>query len=512
MYGYCGCSDVNETPANRRLDSWKEIADYLGRDVRTVIRWEKEKALPIRRIPGGKRQGVYAFSQEIDEWMRGEFGAETRPVAGEEPREAPDEVISELPTAPPSIAGRRFPSHGLRRVLGMATGIVLLVGVAFLLSNRSRSVAASPPPLIRPLQFARMDYYAGMPRSLVAGDFNGDGRLDLAFTDSLHGAVVVLLGDGHGAFSSRVHSPTVLKFPEHMDIGDFDGDGRLDAVITSFIGGHEIEVLLGNGDGSFRERARYDVAGRSRWVATGDLNGDGKLDLVISGSVASKIFVKFGRGDGTFLDSGSYDAEPDVAALALVDLSGKKTPDIVTADYRQAMGNTISVYRNQGDGTFAGRQIFPVCNGPLGLAVADLNRDGRPDLITANYPKTGCVLLGTGPGMFSEPISFDAGNGNGYVAAMDLDRDGAQDLIVLGEHSATASILLGDGKGGLVAAEDLTTGDYPDGLVAADFDGDRKLDLAILNIHGNSISVFLNRTEAVASRRWFTRAGAIRAD
>lgn len=484
--------------SKRRLDSWKEIAEYLGRDVRTVIRWEKEKELPIRRVPGGKRAGVFAYADEIDAWMIGHAGVEAE-------AELPAPASETTAGSPARDIPRPALALRLRFVLFVAAMVVLTTAAALWI-DRSPSAAATRPPLQRPLQFARADYQASTPRGLMAGDFNGDKRLDLAFTDSVNGSVVALLGDGYGQFPQRIVSRAALAAPERLVTGDFDGDGRLDVALSSYFGGRDVEVLLGNGDGSFRRHARYDVAGRSRWIAASDLNGDEQFDLVVAASTASQVIVLFGNGDGTFRESGRYEAERDVAAIVLADLNSDGALDIVANDYRSSRGKSVSVYANKGDGTFRARESFAAGNGPLGLAVADLNSDGRADLVTANFPQAGSILFGSGTGRFAEAVNFDAGDGNGYVEIADLDRDGYLDLLVLGEHSDTASVMLGDGRGGFQRVPDIPTGNYPDGSLVADFDGDHRPDLAILNLNGNSISVYLNRTgEAQPSRRWLAR-------
>lgn len=483
-------------PTNRRLDSWKEIADYLGRDVRTVIRWEKEKALPVRRVPGGKRQGVFAYSAEIDQWMSGQ-SVEMEPA---------DTVDGAETTARPQDVPRAHRVSRLRIALSVAALFMVLLAAGWLWIERHASASAGPPPLQRPLRFARADYEAGAPRGLVAGDFNGDKKVDLAFTDSLQGKVIVLLGDGYGSFPRRVLSPTAGKVPERLALGDFNGDGHPDVAVTSYFGGTEIEVLLGKGDGTFRPRFRHDVGGRSRWIAAGDLNRDGKLDLAVAASWASQVIILFGNGDGTFRESARYEAERDVATLVLADMNSDGALDIVADDYRSAMGKSVSIYVNGGNGKFRSRESFPAGNGPLGLAVADLNNDGRPDVVTANFPVKASILYGSGAMHFADPLILDAGQGNGYVEAADLDRDGVLDLVILGEHSNAAAVLFGDGHGGFQREQDIPTGEYPDGAVVADFNADGKPDMAILNIDGNSISVFLNRAEeAPSSRRWLAR-------
>ena len=503
---------MEEPSSNRRLDSWKEIAEFLGRDVRTVIRWEKEKELPIHRLPGGKRQAVFAFTQEIHVWMLGQ--SEKSETVAELNSSSQTPAATAAAYTLPSASRPGWASSRTARRLGvwLATAALLLLGGVFLRSGRTGARTTQLPPLLRPLKFSRSDYRVAAPRGIVAGDFNSDGNLDLASTDSNHGSIVVLLGDGHGAFPQRLESPTFLKSPEHIAVGDFNGDGRLDVVLTSFFGGREIEVLLGNGDGTFRQHVHYDVGGRSRWVAVGDLNDDGKLDLAAAASAAGQVVVRFGNGDGTFSDGGRYEAERDVSALALADFNGDGKLDIAAGNYRQATGGSLAVYFNKGDGTFLARQNFASGTGPLGLAAADLNGDGKLDLVSANFPASGSILLGAGAGKFAEPIAFDAGRGNGFVAVGDLDRDGVPDLLVLGEHSSTATILHGNGGGGVIPGQNIHTGEYPDGAVIADFDGDRRLDFAVLNTYGNSISVFLNQTEPVTARSWFARSSSGRFD
>lgn len=476
---------------NRRLDSWKEIADYLGRDVRTVIRWEKEKSLPVHRLPGGKRQGVFAYSEEIDQWMLGH---------GDEPVTPIGDTGIDSGTAAPAVAAKHAKPFPAGLALGVAALLVLVLLGTVLWLDREPSVAAGPAPLERPLHFVRADYEAGGPRGIVAGDFNGDQKVDLAFTESLKGTVVVLLGDGVGAFPHRRTSATSLKSPEHIAAGDFNNDGKLDVAVTSYFGGREVEVLLGKGDGRLEPHFRFDAGGRSRFLVAGDLNGDGHLDLAVAASTAGQLIVLFGKGDGDFREGGRYEAERDVAALALVDLNGDSALDIVACDYYAARGSSVSVYLNAKDGTFPTRQRFPTGSGPLGVAVADLNNDTHPDVVTANFPQTGSILFGNGAAGFVEPLGFEAGRGNGFVQIADLDRDGILDILVLGEHSNTVTILLGNGRGGFQQLQDLPTGAYPDGAVVADFDRDRRLDLAVMNVNGESISVFTNRGET-ASRR-----------
>src|SRR5207249_3382514 len=152
---------------------------------------------------------------------------------------------------------------------------------------------------------ARRDFPAGTaPVSVAAGDFNGDGQLDLAVADNGAKAVSVLLGNGDGTFQAARAFP-VGDYPRSVVVGDFNGDGKLDLVLTN-PNVDTLSVLLGNGDGTFQDPTTF-AAGTSPYsVAVGDFNGDGKLDLAVAdrghpeSHIAGAVSVLLGNGDGTF--------------------------------------------------------------------------------------------------------------------------------------------------------------------------------------------------------------------
>ena len=473
-------------PENRpsRLDSWKEIAEFLGRDVRTAIRWEKERGLPVHRIPGGKRPGVYAVVDELAAW-RSAVDLRCEPSAGDAKADTATGITTDK-----SVVAR---IHLLTRI-GAIAAVFALFAMALLFWARETRASANRQSLSRPLAFARADYGAATPLAIATADFNGDQRLDLLFTNSADDSLALLLGDGHGGFRPGTRI-SVGREPERLAVGDFNNDGKIDVAITHRVSG-EVRVLLGNGEGGFKEAFRWPNLGRCRWISAADFNHDGKLDLAIAQSSRNRMTILLGNGDGTFSKASEYDTGEEPSALLVADFTAHGTPDIVLGDYRIGTGNTISLYRGRGDGTFGPRQVFGTGKGPLGMAVADLNGDGKPDIVTANLWEGVSVLLGNASGTFARQSDAKAGAANGYVVVGDFDQDGIPDLAVLGEHSNTVSLLFGKGDGQFWPKQDLSTGAYPDAAVIGDFDNDGRLDLAVANTYGNSISVYLNRGKA----------------
>src|SRR4051812_14664025 len=161
------------------LHSWKEIAAYLGRDVRTVMRWAKDKGLPVHRVPGGVRAAVFAYREEMDAWLLGvnnDVGpASSAPIA-----------------LPERQTRRRSRTYGIAATLVLCLFAVLILS-AFWIPTGTRQLSL-------PLQFTRMDYAAAEPMGIAAADVNNDGIADLLVANAKSSKFEVLLGNGDGTF------------------------------------------------------------------------------------------------------------------------------------------------------------------------------------------------------------------------------------------------------------------------------------------------------------------------
>jgi hypothetical protein len=189
-------------------------------------------------------------------------------------------------------------------------------------------------------QTARNFATAGIIVSVAVGDFNGDGRPDLA----LHsvGGVSVLLGNGDGTFQDArnflIAGSTSLQ---SMAVGDFNGDGRLDLVLTHYDG--NVSVLLGNGDGTFQDARTFSAGSSAYAVVVGDFNGDGRLDLA---GFFSGVRVLLGNGDGTFQTTNvSYFTGNDPTAVAVADFNGDGLPDLAVTSF---ISNDVTILLNDG--------------------------------------------------------------------------------------------------------------------------------------------------------------------
>ena len=303
------------------------------------------------------------------------------------------------------------------------------------------------------IALARADYGAGgATYGGAMGDFNGDGRLDLAVVDYDNGAVDVLLGKGDGTFQSEVAYPTGSA-PYAVAVGDFNGDGKLDLAVangcTNCPFGGSVSILLGKGDGTFQTHVDYATGNNPGAIAVGDFNGDGKLDLSVVNTSDSTVGVLLGNGDGTFQTQVAYPTAATACCQSVVgvgDFNGDGNLDLVVA-----AGTGVSVLLGKGDGTFQAHVDYS----GGGAAVGDFNRDGKLDLTGG-----ASVLLGHGDGTFGTPISTGAAGGN--TALGDFNGDGKLDMAVANNYDgSTISVLLGNGDGTFSAAVNYAAGSNP---------------------------------------------------
>ena len=301
-------------------------------------------------------------------------------------------------------------------------------------------LAGNSPPLLLPV----VNYGSGGQQAwaIALADLNADGNPDVVVVNANSGTVGVLIGNGYGWFEPVVTYGTGPSAPRSVAVGDVNDDGKPDIVVATASCG--IGVLLGNGNGTFQPPLTYGstVCSASSLVL-GDVSGDGKLDLVVA--EYRKIAVLLGNGDGTFQPAVIY-----------------------------GWGG--------GDGTSWG---------PNSLAVADLNHDGKLDLLVAsgNFPwpsghGTVGVLLGNEDGTFQPAVNYDTGNLYAFSLAVgDVNGDDKTDLVVANFHSDDVGVLLGNGDGTFRPAVTYGAGGHlPFAVAVADVNGDGPPDLLVSNI------------------------------
>ncbi len=352
--------------------------------------------------------------------------------------------------------------------------------------------------------FAGTNYNAGArPWCLAVGDFNGDGKADLAVANYDGNTVSVLLGNGDGTFQTAVNYSAGTT-PIAVAVGDFNGDGKADLAVAN-ANSNNVSVLLGNGDGTFQAAVNYNVGSNPYFVAVGDFNGDGKADLVVTNRVSNNVSVLLGNGDGTFRTAVNYNVNAGTAPawVAVGDFNGDGKADLAVTSDNGGNNGYVSVLLGNGDGTFQAAVSYGVGSSPIGVAVADFNGDGQADLAVTNYTGINVsVLLGNGDGTFQAAVNYPCGDGGACnsVAVGDFNGDGKADLIV-GEDvdPGFVGVLLGNGNGTFQASAGYRINGERDTFfaVVGEFNGDGRTDFAVANQLSANVSVYLGAALAV---------------
>jgi hypothetical protein len=349
------------------------------------------------------------------------------------------------------------------------------------------------------------------------GDFNGDGRPDYAVPAN-SGSVFILLGKGDGTFTNGTTIATASPFePTSVVVGDFNGDGKQDLAVLSANGIGSVNIYLGNGDGTFGTPTNIAVAtatSGSRLLAVGDFNGDGIQDLVATNATQNNVAVLLGKGDGTFKPAVAYalgnvnDTRGQAPWNVVVgDLDGDGNLDLAVAS---DVAGSISILLGNGDGTF--KAVTYVATGATqvgSVAVADFNHDGKLDLATTSAPdNTIYILLNNTANKvlsFQAPKPNPMAGGPYYLTIADFDRNGRPDIISANNASNNVGVLIGNGDGTFQAAVPYAVGAGSIFANVGDINGDDRVDLTAVTNTG--LSVLLSGQAETATLSGVTVAG-----
>jgi hypothetical protein len=336
----------------------------------------------------------------------------------------------------------------------------------------------------------------------AVGDMNGDGKLDLvaAFYGYDGDSVGVIPGTDDGAFVIE-NSFATGRNPQSIALFDLDGDGNLDVVTVDFrfeTDGNGISVLLGDGDGTFSPNTSYPTEARPTFAAVGDVTGDGRPDIVTANSGGSSVSVLVGRGDGTFSKAVDYATGPDSSRVALGDVNGDGLLDIVaTCSGGQPYSGVVSVLLAKAGGDFAGHVDYALPGTPLSVALGDLDGDGSLDVVVlasagADGKPSRNLLLGNGDGSFTWADIQLGEESRDSVAVADLNTDGRLDIVTV-SSGGFVSVWLGAGAGSFAAAAEYGAGKRPTSVAVADVDGDGKLDVVVALPAEQSVGVLAGK-------------------
>jgi hypothetical protein len=347
------------------------------------------------------------------------------------------------------------------------------------------------------------------PGYVAIDDFNADGKLDLVVANERSGDASVLLGDGTGSFSPARGSPFPAgPSPNDLAVGDFNRDGRLDLAIAN----HETQyltVLLGDGRGRFapapNSPVTVTVRPHTHGVATGDFNGDANLDLVTDSWADDRLVVLVGDGKGNFATPGTYVAvgKHPYQRIRVADLNGDGKADIVSPNLE---GDNVTILLNDGKGGF--RQPtsspFPCGDSPFNTAVGDINADGKPDLAIVNSPSSTSdrsgqdgltILIGDGKGAFTTMTGspFVTGNFPNIAAIGDVNGDGVADVAVSNPDGDNITIFKMSREGSVASRTTVSVRGHPKGLAIRDVSGDGKAEIVITKNANDSVTVIMGK-------------------
>ncbi len=346
------------------------------------------------------------------------------------------------------------------------------------------------------------------PSAIELADFNRDGKLDAAVANSGSKDVTILIGDGSGGFKPASGSPFAAgNDPNDLAIGDVNNDGNLDLAFSNHDSTY-LTVLLGDGKGTFKPApgSPYTVQSKPHphGVVIADFNADGWADLATDDWQNNRVTVVFNDKRGGFLSPGvSFPVgKMPYHKLRAADLNKDGKADIVTTNFE---GGNVSVLLADGQGGFreAAGSPFDSNKQPFAIAIGDLNGDGNPDLAVGHYSghitdtsaDRMTILLGAGDGTFRQAWSqLVPGKAPTRVAIGDINNDQIADAVFANYGNNSVTVVLGS-RHNITTAKSWTAsvGRFPTGVAIGDLNGDGKGDIVTSNSDDNDVSILLTK-------------------
>ena len=312
---------------------------------------------------------------------------------------------------------------------------------------------------------------------LAAGDFNGDGRPDLAAGNNNQFQLKVFYGQPNGTLGT----PTTLNtsdIPIRMTAGDLNGDGRSDLVFNDA----GFSLAYGQANNTFNPVTHFSPGGY-KFVAT-DLNGDGPQDIVMTSGPL--VRVHFGQVGGGFTGQ-TFAAGSNGRGIAVQDFNADGRKDIVTTNED---GNYSMTMMTALPGGGYSNTTLPGGRSES-LLSADFNHDNRPDIAYSVFHQGAGVKLGQPGGGFSATTFYPTTDSAFDIASGDFNHDGKVDLALVTVNYNTVSLLLGNGNGTFTASTVLqTSANGSAAIVSSDFNGDGWDDIAVASASGPNVDVF----------------------
>ena len=346
----------------------------------------------------------------------------------------------------------------------------------------------------------------GGPGNVLIGDMNNDGKLDLVVAGAQARSITVIEGKGNGQFGAALSNTTVAEPPGEMALGDLNGDGKLDVAITSH-DSYGVMLLTGDGKGGLAIAPGSPIVMKlgqhphTHGLAVADINRDNKLDLITCNNADNDISLALGDGRGNFTRAPqSFPVGPSPYPFAVGDVNNDGWPDIVATatatgpSRRQQLpfSRALTLLLSDGKGGLTPHEL-PIRTGePWFAAIADLNGDGRADIIATHHEQNAMtVMIGDGRGGFTETDGspFDFGVSLYQIILADVNRDGRIDVLATTGNSLR--VLLGDGRATFKQAASIPVGPGAWRLATADLNGDGAMDIVTSNSDTNSLSVLL---------------------